>query len=146
MYTVTGNTYKAKESLKAIGFSWDAEKRGWFAEEVDFEAWKNKHLNPTYIGRKQARLNEEAGIQFSKVETEEPKKEAEAQEGIIEFANAEKTMFVRLERGEIYGNPDIFVAFWKKSESEKWNKQGQFSYDKWAAQVELLESQGLIKI
>ncbi|MCP5006400.1 MAG: hypothetical protein GY941_21050 [Planctomycetes bacterium] len=62
----------------------------------------------------------------------------------IEFKNAESNMFVRLEKGEIYGNPDIFVAFAKTAESSEWKKQGNYPMSKWDEKVAEFESYGLV--
>lgn len=68
MYTATGNTYKAKDDLKKIGFTWNKEEKRWEAETVDFEDWETKYLNPTWNGRKCARINAEANIEFVLIE------------------------------------------------------------------------------
>ena len=68
MYTATGNTYKAKNDLKKIGFSWNKEEKRWECEgEPNIKDWEEKYLNPTWNGRKCARLNAEANIKFEKI-------------------------------------------------------------------------------
>lgn len=67
-------------------------------------------------------------------------------EKIIEFKNADSTMFVRLESGEIYGNTTSFVAFWRKSENEAWNKQGYMPNEQKNAQIEHLLKSGFTQI
>ena len=66
MYTVTGNTYAAKDDLKKVGFAWNKEANRWEATAVDFESWEKRYLNPTWNGRKQARLN--ANVQIVEIE------------------------------------------------------------------------------
>lgn len=65
---------------------------------------------------------------------------------IVEFKNVDNSMFVRLEKGEIYGDGSIFVAFWKKSESAEWNKQGSMPMSDWDAQIAQFEKLGMVKI
>ncbi len=64
MIIAAGNTYQAKDSLKLMGFSWNKIQRRWEAESINIEDWANKHLNPTWTGRKEARLNAAANIRF----------------------------------------------------------------------------------
>ena len=57
----TGNTYSAKEYLKKCGFEWCSGQ--WiFSGEFNQQEWNDKYLNPTYIGRKAARMCE--GVRF----------------------------------------------------------------------------------
>ena len=67
MYTATGNTYKAKDDLKKIGFVWSKDDKRWECESPNFDDWENKYMNPTWNGRKCARINAEANIQFVEI-------------------------------------------------------------------------------
>jgi len=67
MFIATGNTYKAKDDLKKIGFTWDREEKRWESEAPDFDAWEKKYLNPSWNGRKAARINDEANIKFEEI-------------------------------------------------------------------------------
>lgn len=49
-----GNTYPAKEALKAAGFTYGAGQ--WmFSGEFDVNIWTSKYANPTYAGRGNAK-------------------------------------------------------------------------------------------
>ncbi len=57
MTKATGNTYSVKDDLKSVGFKWLAESKEWYAPcGFDKDRWENKCCNPSYNGRKQARL------------------------------------------------------------------------------------------
>ena len=62
MKKATGNTYNVKEDLKSVGFHWNNEARRFEAESFDAEKWEAKYCNPTWNGRKQARLCSEVKI------------------------------------------------------------------------------------
>ena len=68
MYTVTGNTYKAKDDLKKIGFEWNKEEKRWESENPNIDDWENKYMSPRWNGRKCARINAEANIAFVKID------------------------------------------------------------------------------
>lgn len=34
-WVLTGKTYPAKESIKAMGFKWDCEARGWYTQDIE---------------------------------------------------------------------------------------------------------------
>lgn len=56
MTTATGNTYSVKENLKSCGFVWNKESKAWETENFDKDRWENKMCNPSWNGRKNARL------------------------------------------------------------------------------------------
>lgn len=57
----TGNTFAAKEYLKAAGFKWCGQQ--WIFEgEFDTNIWTSKYVNPTWNGRGNAKKCE--GIKF----------------------------------------------------------------------------------
>lgn len=53
-YLAQGNTYDAREALRACGFNFDAESKEWRAQKNDFKSndWHTKYCSPTYIGRR----------------------------------------------------------------------------------------------
>jgi len=67
MYIAKGNTYQAKDALNKIGFVWNREAKRWESDKPDFEAWEKKYCNPTWNGRRAARINIEANITFEQI-------------------------------------------------------------------------------
>lgn len=63
-YTVTtANAYAAKEYLKKAGFEFNAALKQWINPNFDAAEWTAKYCDPSYAGRKNARINAE--VRFS---------------------------------------------------------------------------------
>ena len=67
MYIATGNTYKAKDDLKKIGFTWNKEQKRWESENPNLQDWVNKYISPAWNGRGNAKNNADANITFEKI-------------------------------------------------------------------------------
>lgn len=47
MYKATGNTFPARDALKAAGFAWSKENQEWTGDEAAYARWQ--HITrPTY--------------------------------------------------------------------------------------------------
>lgn len=58
MIAATKNTYPVKECLKSCGATWNSDKNVWDCSIFDSDRWENKMKNPTWNGRKLAKLCE----------------------------------------------------------------------------------------
>lgn len=56
MTIATKNSYSAKEFLKTCGMEFNKDLRRWESNNFDATRWTEKMCNPTYNGRKNARI------------------------------------------------------------------------------------------
>lgn len=97
------NSYNAKESLKLVGFTFDAKSRTWskdFESKEEFDSWYNeKFTSATCAGRRQSRFNSEVVFEFVEDEATEVEIK-EAQPKKIEIPTEEEAITM-VENGEI---------------------------------------------
>lgn len=93
----TDGSYNIKEDLKKEGFSWDKDNKCWvktYEDKKDFDEFYSKYTNPTWNGRKGARIFsnvsyeieevKEMKEQEDRVEDTKPETKEQVEEGIKE--------------------------------------------------------------
>lgn len=79
----TDGSYNIKEDLKKEGFSWDKDNKCWvktYEDKKDFDEFYSKYTNPTWNGRKGARIF--SNVSYEIEEVKEPETKEQVEEGI----------------------------------------------------------------